>query len=389
MHNLLSNIHMQFHKHHMFYDETNNFRKLILDREEGTLNTDRDDFKNNVFYLGGIALTNNYAKEASLKNAFDVFKQSVAPNNEELKFENVAKRDFLSVLKSTHLNRFLKLLTEYDVCIHYSACDMIYLAVTELIDELEVINSFYALYPQYKNELINRHVGAHLKNTLHGIFNTHRSEFLAFMVQTNFPKIQDSAVFFPQLLCFIESLRNNENTTDVDMILNVYNHIEDPSDVYVDGYDQPEKGLLLINNFAGCYLMRTSTLTNCIHTFDREVAIQDVVLKANKSTTIDLEFVDSKSDYRIQMSDIFIGFFRKFFDYALSEPFERIRESFNQMNPSQKECLRYFFKILNYSEQNCEYFTLYVMSIDDKEKSERVFKYYQNALSAQGSESQA
>lgn len=367
-------------KHQMFYDESNNFRKLLLNRETAQLNTDSENFTNNLFYLGGIAFADGYQKEGDLKDAYEKFKNQVNKNKTELKFDDVAQNDFLSVLKSPHLKNYLKMLCDHDVSIHYSIVDMIYLTVTDLIDEMPVIDSFYSLYPQYRPELQRGQVGFQFKDIMYGIFNENRADFLRFMSQTNFPNIADSTEFIKQFLTFAHSLKTPENKSKIDMIIQVFSDFSSPETVYVDGYPASTDSVPLITSFGGVYYQRILTLKNCSHTFDIESEIQAAVLKLNEGSTTAVQFIDSKQDYKVQMSDIFIGFLRKFHDYHLATPLDEIKANFGKMNIFQKECIKSFITLDDVSETRCIYFLHRALAISDTTKLFEVINFYKTEL---------
>ncbi|MCK4083767.1 hypothetical protein HCY52_08050 [Acinetobacter radioresistens] len=371
---------MLTHKHQMFYDESNNFRKLILDKEIRSLNIDRPEFNNSIFYLGGIAFKYGCNNELEIERAYFDFKNTVNKTKEELKFDDVAQNDFFSVLKSPHLYKFLKLLVTHEVCIHYQSIDMIYMVVTDLIDEYEVIGLFYKLYPMYTFELGSSNICAYFKNVLQKVFNENKATFFDFIGRTNFPQISDSEKFIIEFIEFIKSIRTDENRNKISMILNVFENIEDKGSIFIDGYPEPENNLILVNSFSGMYCHRIATLSNCIHIFDEEEGIQDAVIEMNKNSDTKIGFVDSIADFRIQMSDIMIGFVRKFTDYHLTESFETIRNNFYKMNPFQKQCIGNYLKLEDYSEDICEFFFLAVLPLSDKEKMCKVAHFYKTEL---------
>ncbi len=371
---------MKSQKHQMFYDETNNFRKLVLNKNLGNLNTDRIEFNNTIFYLGGIAFANGYSKEVELKQTYEAFKQRVNRTKIELKFDDVAKNDFFSVLKSAHLKQYLKLLIEYNVCIHYQAIDMIYMIVTDLIDEHPIVKKFYELYPQYSYELMDSNICASFKDVLHSIFNENTIIFLEFINRTNFPYIHNSEIFVNQFIDFIKNLKTTDNQIKIQLILSVFERIENKADLFMDGYPAPDESLLLINSFSGCYYHRITTLSNCSHVFDEEEDIQESVLHSSHNTNTLIKFVDSLTDYRIQMSDILIGFVRKFVDYHLKESFDIIKDNFRKMNPFQKECLENYLKLEDLSNDVCEFFFLSVIPLSDKDKLYKAVNFYKQEL---------
>lgn len=371
---------MAVHKHQMFYDETNNFRKLILNKEQATLNTDKIEFNNTIFYLGGIALFEGYKSENDLKESFDTFKLKVNKDKKEIKFEDVAKKDFLSVLKSAHLNNYLKVLVEHKVCIHYQSIDVIYMITTELIDEFPVIEKFYELYPQYYFEVMSSNICAYFKDVMHTVFRENRADFLNFISDTNFPEIMDSKNFLDQFIDFIKSIKTQKNLKQIEMILNVFENLPNKAKVYTDDYTIEKDTLLLINSFSGYYYSRISTLSNCTHTFDQEDHIQKSFAKNPTNLKTTFEFVDSKNDFRIQMSDILIGFVRKFTDYHLHENMDKIKDNFRKMNLYQKQCLANYLFLEDFSEDICQFFFLAILPISDKEKLSKVANFYKQEL---------
>lgn len=111
----------------VFYDETNNYRKVFL--SNGRLNITFDS----NFVLAGIATKES--KDSIVWNNF-YKKIGIYNNISELKAKNVFRGDFLTCLSSQRLNNFLNLLADMDIYVHFLNLNILYWAIIDIVESL-------------------------------------------------------------------------------------------------------------------------------------------------------------------------------------------------------------------------------------------------------------
>jgi hypothetical protein len=110
-----------------YYDETNNIRKLRLDAQG--LNVAEPA----IFVLGGV-VHRGPPRLLNIKPLRDAM--GIQQSANEIKLKNVAKGEFLDLLKSDRLTAFLKWVSDSDLMIHYHALDPLYWSVVDIIDSI-------------------------------------------------------------------------------------------------------------------------------------------------------------------------------------------------------------------------------------------------------------
>lgn len=99
------------------------------------------------------------------------------------------------------------------------------------------------------------------------------------------------------------------------------------------------KDHVLIDNFSQFYLRPIYLFKNSNHIFDNETTISEITSKyriIDKQQEIkNHSFIDSKSDFFIQASDIFVGLMGKLFSYTNTSTTEKIISDFESLSEIQ------------------------------------------------------
>mgnify|MGYP001193122173 CR=1 FL=1 len=131
----------------LFYDETNNIRRLHL--ATGSFNVETLG----CFVLGGVA----QAPGASPLDLGPLRTPAhIQPTAKELKFEHFGKGDFPKVLASQKVRTFLDWVTTQSLLVHYIALDPFYWSIVDIVDSILATDDaapLQMLAPQLKSDL--------------------------------------------------------------------------------------------------------------------------------------------------------------------------------------------------------------------------------------------
>jgi hypothetical protein len=161
----------------IYYDETNNVRKLLL--TDNGFNVSRYD----NFVLGGVAV-NEEADVICLDDLRNILR--IQSSASEIKFDLVAKGDFERVLESKKLTNFFKWLLSRKIKIHYTNMNILHWSILDIIESI-VANDCFSNYIPFHREL---------KNELHRIVVRNVLDFLALLKSFDYPNIDRSTTSY-------------------------------------------------------------------------------------------------------------------------------------------------------------------------------------------------
>lgn len=307
----------------IYYDETNNIRKLLL-KENGFNVTKHDNF-----VLGGIVLK---AEQdiGDINELRDILRiQKTAP---EIKFDLVAKGNFERVLDSRKLGQALTWLLNKNIGIHYSNINILNWSILDIIESIIADDEFYYYLPAHRA----------IKNELYRIVIKDLPTFLGILRRYHYPNIDRSKTreFLYEVEQFIQRYWPGnvfQATTLLDELIRKAQSLPELS-FLVD-----ETPYQLIGSFEHFFLNRICTFKNSTHIFDEEYEIQKAVEKfriVDSDREISFSFVDSKAVAGIQLSDIVVGFLGKYFTFIEQTPLKallRIRGNLTRIQASNLE----------------------------------------------------
>lgn len=337
----------------LYYDETNNVRKLLL--TESGFNVSRYD----NFVLGGVAVDAE-ADVTCLRELRSILRiQASAP---EIKFDLVAKGDFEKVLESQKLTKFFNWLLINNIKIHYTNMNILNWSVLDIVESI-VASDDFAEYSSIHREL---------KNELYRMVVCDVPGFLAILRSYGYPNVDRAATsdFIKEVRRFvIKHAPLNQN--QVTVIL---------KDVLLKAQVLPELAFLvdetpnhLIKGFQHIFLNRIARFKNSVHIFDEEPTIQNAidgvrVMDGNKS--VDFSFADSKLIPGIQLSDVVSGFLGKYFTFIERTPPSLLIQKKRQLSPMQKENLKLFRQLTTESDKFSNGLLFKVTTLDSEWKAD-------------------
>ncbi len=334
----------------LFYDESNNVRKLKLNKN-GTNN----DAKHLFFVFGGIAIPNNKYCDLDAK-ILEIIPEKERIGEKKFSYFSNNKKDFEMILKSSRLLKLFKFLNEYNIFIHVKILHFIYWSLIDLLDSMllknDLNNSIYMSY-----HLI-------MKSDFIEVVYKNYDELLKLLYEFNYPSINKDKIFE-----FIKSIYN--------LYLNNYekyysnNHIENFSkellrqmikstlneeNLYL--LDE-EKSLVLCDDLYLEYI-EAMLILNDKKIFDNERKVEEQLKNIdneylNKTNSC---FVDSKSNIGVQLSDSIVGFIGKLFFFLSENSIEDLIAYANNLKYDDIELhnLKIFYLLFNKSVEYNPFF---------------------------------
>ena len=360
----------------LYYDESNNFRKLYLDDKyshQCYLNSEA-----NPFVLGGLGFKQTIHDIDKIRNQLaSLFKKmNKQPTQKEFKFKHVATGDFPSILKSPKLKVFFNWLIENRIFIHIKVLDVIYWSIVDIIESETALKIYCQYIP------INIEDGAHalplLKTLFYEMVQAYKEDFFKELYELGYPNINTENKL--DLINFLSSLvdryRNDQqiykplSTVPLlnvfDLVLKAFKDPKSDAFVFLDGEHKHK----LIQQMNVYYQARVDSFPKSYHFFDEEEEVIDQLCKHREDKNY--VFLPSDSENFIQLSDIAIGFTRVLFDFINKIDFLEIEDFVTNLTSHQKECLGLFITIYDYSIEECEYFMHYVGPFSSKDKFEQL-----------------
>lgn len=309
-----------------YHDETNNIRKFSVKEFDFNVSFNSKDFHSN-FVLGGLVYEGS---QPDIKPLFDEL--NLQKNIKDVKFQHIAKGEFLDCLKSEKLNLFLKyLLSDNDLYIHYSSLNILYWSIVDIVDSA-ILNSEVAMQ-------LGSDYHKFLKNDLYKLAKLELESFQELFYNFNYPNIKKESVseFIEELTSiFDEYIDTPEFHLGLESLRQILKEANKNNSLplIMDGKDH-----CLINNFLKFYLRPIYLFNNSNHIFDNEETILEMLVKdkiIDESKEIkNYSFIDSEGDIFVQASDIFVGLMGKFTNYINTNSRDKIISDFDSLSEKQ------------------------------------------------------
>ena len=306
-------------KLHFYYDESNNCRKFWLDSAKNSFNYDfRADF-----VLAGIA------SESNSQIPFDEIKQrfGLQKSADELKSKSFFHgKDFLQCLATKQVNALIKLFSDYDIYMHYSHVNNFFYTIVEILDSItSPTEIFYEGFDYFA-----------LKSTFYDMLFPSIDIVAQIMIKYSYPNIKTE---------YIENFCNDllESIDD--------KYLQKPDELFISRmlkralkrsemiFIQNNTDFVMQEDYSIFYVYPILTFKMSMHHFDEELQIQDKVTNSiihfNKEDTNNYEFVNSKSNTMIQISDLVAGLLGKMFTFINSTSMVEMSKAVNELNNVQ------------------------------------------------------
>jgi hypothetical protein len=373
-------------KYTLYYDESNNVRKLLLSGSRFNIDRDPNQDSSPIFILAGIAF-----KGESKEFNFSLLKEKlrIQKPSDELRFSKMVKirarytplEAFKYTLGSSNFETLFNYLINNEILIHYQMINTVYWSFIDIVDDLVMCTK--------SNDDIKKH--SFYKSCLYRLIQLDKDNFLSLMSGFNFPNIQktESLNFLNRLNDLIMKnigsllIKNKKENLDNFMLFQLGELVYKCINLFSQNLNfemvfDIEKDVL-IEDFSVFYINRINTFPNSVHVLDNESKVEETIIKICNSEPkyrdLNFSFVESVEleNYRVQISDVLSGFIRLYFGFLEFASIEEVISFNNKLNPLQKRTLSLFKTLLDKSVDECHLLLHRVLSPIDEHKAKILF----------------
>lgn len=352
-------------KYTIYYDESNNMRKLLLAGNEYNIDNDPNQNSSPIFVLAGIAFA-----DCSKQIDFDLLKKKMQLQKEctELKFSQMVRirakhtpaEAFKYALGSRRFKTLFECLSSSDIFIHYKTINTVYWSFLDIIEDL-------VLCTNTQEDWMNQFF---YKDCLYRLIKLDKESFLSLMTDFNYPNIkkEDSLNFLEGLHDLI--IKNvavkfceDSNDLDSEMLVKLGFLVYKCIKLFAENFNFElvfdHNKDILIEDFSFFYVNRIKAFPNSQHILDNECEIEEKINNIRVHDlaldAINFSFVESKEaqNYLVQISDVTAGFIRLYFNFLEHASIDEVNLFMDSLNPIQKETMSLFKELLDKSVKEC------------------------------------
>lgn len=304
---------------HMYYDETNNIRRLTL--SEVGLNAPADK----TFAIAGIAL-----KPGQMLSGWDDLRRAmgIQANSTEIKFKHVALPDYEAALGSRKLSIFLDWLIQSDILVHYSVLDVLYWSVLDIIESLMVDDRFKI-----------SEVHKELKNELHFAVTMDPKAFMALLHGFSYPNLKRREVgsFLSCVLSFVNRRVPKNRSAAMKVLKEILRRAAKAPGLELEFLHDNGQGEL-IGDFSIHFMHCLYVFKHASHVLDRETNIERIMQQfeiRDGDRLVDYCFEDSEKEIGIQASDVIAGLLGRHFTYLQQHSLPELHDALARFSERQ------------------------------------------------------
>ena len=337
----------------IYYDETNNIRRLLVTPDGLNVQEPR------CYVLGGIAYKGSRHRLCvdDLRSTLRIQKSTV-----ELKLKHLGKGDFVKLLASKKISIFLKWILSEEIYLHYQVVDVLYWSVVDIVDSI--------LTELRQSELLA--YAPLLKSDLYEVLRYDLDYTVEMYSRYSYPDVgkQRRRDFIEELLSMLVTRR------DLLQDINYYvlkGLLQAAAKLESLPYLENEKPNVLLDGFSEFYSNRICMFKNSVHIMDIEEIIEkrlntlEFVDEGNPVTNY--QFVDSKREVGIQVSDIVVGLLGNFFTFINNRKSKDLFTIKSNLSAIQRDALSQFREVISLSIAENPAFTMRIMSLRDECKA--------------------
>jgi len=302
-------------KAHFYYDESNNCRKFSLKHKDGKGKFNVDPFED--FILAGVVDLND------MQISFEELSQILELQNNavEIKFKNhFSYGTFLKCMNRRRVGSLLKWIDKNNLFIHYTHVNNFYYAIVEIIDSTMTITDMDEMGFNYFS----------VKSTFYEMLLQNKEFVQELMYKYEFPNVKrERNALFP---------RRNELTSEQKFITGMLNKAKQNEELV---FINDNTDLVMQENYQEFYFDHPRKYLNSRHTFDEETQIvsdsEDKDFSFLGIKLENVEYVNSKSNVLVQVSDVIAGLLGKLMVYINDSDRNTIRTDVDNLTDIQLE----------------------------------------------------
>lgn len=310
-------------KAHFYYDESNNCRKFSLKHKDGKGKFNVDPFED--FILAGVVDLND------MQISFEELSQILELQNNavEIKFKNhFSYGTFLKCMNRRRVGSLLKWIDKNNLFIHYTHVNNFYYAIVEIIDSTMTITDMDEMGFNYFS----------VKSTFYEMLLQNKEFVQELMYKYEFPNVkrERNAEFLTDILRLFP--RRNELTSEQKFITGMLNKAKQNEELV---FINDNTDLVMQENYQEFYFDHPRKYLNSRHTFDEETQIvsdsEDKDFSFLGIKLENVEYVNSKSNVLVQVSDVIAGLLGKLMVYINDSDRNTIRTDVDNLTDIQLE----------------------------------------------------
>lgn len=308
-------------KCHFYYDESNNCRKFWIKPTTEAFNVNPyEDF----VLAGVVSLQDIEVTYEELSNVLQLQK-----NADEVKFNRqFSYGDFLGCMNRRRVGYLFKWINEKKLLMHYVNVNNFFYAIVEIIDSIMEPDEIADMGFDYFS----------IKSTFYEMLRGKDQLVQNIMFKYEFPNIKKEKIseFISELMVLFPP--RYVQTTEQKFITGMIDRAK-KSDELV--FLNNNTDYLMQKNYIEFYLDHPRKYYNSFHTFDEETRIQMVEDGFGKSylgmNLDNMEYVNSKTNVLVQVSDVIAGLWGKLMIYINSKDSNSIRKDVENLTKIQIE----------------------------------------------------
>lgn len=234
-------------------------------------------------------------------------------------------KDFCQCLGTKQVTALIRLFSDYDLYMHYSHVNNFFYTIVEILDSIatpEEISNFGFDYFM-------------LKTTFYNMLFPNIDKVIQIMIKYSYPNIKKEMIedFCNDLLNCID-LRYKQKP-DEKFISGMLKRSSKSTEMI---FIQNNVDFVMQEDYSIFYVDPILKFSKSMHHFDEELSIQDKVIETIskfKKGVINYEFINSKDNTMIQISDLVAGLLGKMFTFINSIPNNIMRKTVTELNNLQ------------------------------------------------------
>lgn len=337
----------------IYYDETNNIRRLHVTPDGLNVREPK------CFVLGGIA-----HKGAPRDIGFSTLRSALRlqPSAKEMKLEHLGKGDFVQLLGSTKIGIFLNWLKENRLFLHFQALDVMYWSIVDIVDSIVTEAGHVQLMM----------IAPALKDDLYTVLRYDLDHTVNLFKGFDYPNVGKT-----RRLAFVEELQ--DILTERRGLLQDFNFqmlkglLQMAAGLDTLPYLEDEEPNVLIEEFSTFYLKRICLFKNSTHILDIEDVIRaklaTYTFSDNGRPVSNYQFVNSRQEVGVQISDVAAGLLGKAFTYLNRTSMVDLRAAVSDLSTVQAQTLRLLTNLIDQSVDENMAFASMVLCHEDRRRA--------------------